>query len=105
MHEYKDDFAKTKKEFDEALTIYRKLAEDNPCAYLPDVATTLGNIAIYYQLVPDRERSINYAIESISILHQFIDNEAIQRYLNPAQSTLQNWGLTKEEINQRLSAL
>ncbi len=105
LHEYKDDFAKAKKEFDEALTIYRKLAEDNPCAYLPNVAMTLGNIASYYQLVPDRERSINYAIESISILHQFIDNETIRRYLNPAQSVIQRWGLNKEEINQRLSAL
>ena len=34
--------------YGEALAIYRKLAETNPDAYLPDVAMTLNNLALLY---------------------------------------------------------
>ncbi|MGA3134357.1 MAG: tetratricopeptide repeat protein [Terracidiphilus sp.] len=39
---------KAEQAYDEALATYRKLAKNNPEAYLPGVATTLNNLAIMY---------------------------------------------------------
>ena len=41
----KNEYGKAQQSYEEALGIYRKLAEVNPQTYLPDVATTLNNLA------------------------------------------------------------
>jgi tetratricopeptide (TPR) repeat protein len=50
--------------YQEALTSYRRLAEANPDAYLPNVATTLNNLANLYgvtQRMKEAERSCGEA--------------------------------------------
>ena len=41
-------FAEAKAAYDEALTIRRQLAQQNPLAYLPNVAMTLNNLGLLY---------------------------------------------------------
>jgi hypothetical protein len=106
LHIAKNEFAEAEAEYTEALEIRRKLADVNPSAYLPDVATTLINVAIYHlQFAPDREHSIKCAMEAVMILHPIA--EAVpytQNHLRTAISVLlQGWGLNVEEI-QRMVA-
>ena len=48
LHSDKNELAKAEGEYGEALKIYRALAEANPQAYLPYVATTLNNLAVLH---------------------------------------------------------
>ena len=105
LHRNKNELAKAEAEYVEALAIRRELAAVNPAAYLPDVAMTLLNIAIYHLYsVPDRERSVNYAMEVVMILSPIA--EALpytQTYLQKAMRVWQEWGLSEEDIQQRLA--
>jgi hypothetical protein len=105
LHRAKNELAKAEAEYVEALEIYRELAAVNPAAYLPDVAMTLINVAIYHRhSAPNRERSINLALEAVMILLPIV--EAVpytQNYLQTAVKVLQGWGLSEEDI-QRMVA-
>ena len=105
LHRNKNELAKAEAEYVEALAIRRELAAVNPAAYLPDVAMTQLNIAIYHLYsVPDRERSVNYAMEVVMILSPIA--EALpytQTYLQKAMRVWQEWGLSEEDIQQRLA--
>ncbi|MDA0269142.1 MAG: tetratricopeptide repeat-containing protein, partial [Cyanobacteria bacterium] len=78
----------------EALQISRDLAAENPKAYLPDVATTLINLSIFYlQAQPDRDQSIALALEVLDIAQGF---QEIPRVMNDAAKAVQvlqahNW--------------
>ncbi|HEX8197002.1 MAG TPA: tetratricopeptide repeat protein [Pyrinomonadaceae bacterium] len=102
LHWNLNENEKALEEFEEALGIYRKLAETNPQSYLPDVAMTSINLAIYYQSdVPDREKSIEYAILTVCIISPIVKAVPYtQRYLQAALKVLQKWGLSEEEIEQ-----
>lgn len=105
LHSDKNELATAEAEYVEALEIRRKLAAVNPAAYLPNVAMTLINIAIYHvQSAPDRDRSINYALEALTILLPIIEEVPYtQNYLKSAMWVLQQgWDLSEEEIQQRL---
>ncbi|MBL8206387.1 MAG: tetratricopeptide repeat protein [Blastocatellia bacterium] len=106
MHSNNYQLAAAEAEYREALELYRKLAEADPSEYLPDVALTLINIAIYYlQSRPDRERSIDLAIESLTILRPFVNSALYtQRYMQSAIWVLQKWGISMEDIQSRLES-
>lgn len=55
--------------YDEALAIYRKLAEANPDAYLPYVATTLNNLAFHLHSTGRFQEAETNASEAERILH------------------------------------
>ncbi len=106
LHGAKNELAEAEAEYAEALDIKRKLAAVNPSAYLPDVAMTLINLAIYHlQSTPNRELSIKYAIEAVTILLPIV--EAVpytQNYLKQAVWVLQQgWSLSQDEIAQMLA--
>jgi hypothetical protein len=106
LHVAKNELTTAEAEFVEALEIRRKLASVNPAAYLPDVAMTLINIAIYHlYAVPDRELSIKYALEVITILKPMVDDVPYTREnFGKAITVLQQgWGLSEEEIQQMLT--
>jgi tetratricopeptide (TPR) repeat protein len=54
--------------FQEALSTYRKLAQDNPQAYLPNVATTLNNLAILYRETQRRKEAVGSCHEAAKLL-------------------------------------
>src|SRR5262249_44765736 len=105
LHSNKNELAEAEAEYAEALEIYCKLAAVNPSDYLPDVAMTLMNVAIHHQQsAPDREHSINCAMEAVMILLPIV--EAVpytQKHLQTAVSVLQDWGLSIEDIERMLA--
>nr|HQU86589.1 tetratricopeptide repeat protein [Pyrinomonadaceae bacterium] len=48
LHQAQNRYDEALREYEEALTIYRKLAETNPNTYLPFVALTLNNLAVLH---------------------------------------------------------
>jgi tetratricopeptide (TPR) repeat protein len=75
-------------EYQDALKIYRKLAEENPRSFLPDVAMTLINLSIFYlQIEP--ETSITLAEEALEIIQQFPESPSVQQYAETARAVLQ----------------
>ncbi len=74
----------------EALKHYRSLAEANPEAFLPDLAQTLVNMSIFYfQVVPDKTKSIAYAQEARDILMPLCQQVPhLQKYLDAAEQLL-----------------
>ena len=105
LHRAKNELTKAEAEYVEALAIRRELAAVNPAAYLPDVAMTLINVAIYHvQSAPNRERSIRYALEALTILLPIVEDVPYtQNYLQSAMRVLQQgWDLSAEDIQQML---
>lgn len=104
LHSAKNELAQAEAEYVEALAIYRELAAVNPAAYLPNVAATLINVAIYHlHSAPNRERSINYALEAVLILLPIVENVPYtQNYLQTVVNVWQGWGLSMEDIQRML---
>ncbi|MFN7929817.1 MAG: tetratricopeptide repeat protein [Blastocatellia bacterium] len=104
LHSDKNELGQAEAEYEEALQIYRQLAAVNPSAYWPYVAGTLNNVAIYHQQsAPNRERSINFALEAVMILLPIVDAVPYtQLYLQAAEQVLQGWGLSTEDVEQML---
>ncbi|MBW1649160.1 MAG: hypothetical protein JRJ44_00520 [Deltaproteobacteria bacterium] len=85
--------------YEEALQIYRKLAESNPQVYLPDIARTLNNMSMFYiESKPNRDKSITCAQEALDILLSFPNKtHAVQQYIEKAKELLR---LNKAEIKE-----
>lgn len=84
-------FDQAKPLYEEALQIRRDLAAENPRTFLPDVAMTLINLSIFYlQAIPERDRSITLARESLEILQDFQDVPYLERYRETALWVLQS---------------
>ena len=54
----------------EAVTIRRQLAQASPAAYLPDLATSLNNLASRLSEVGEREEALEVAREAVTIRRQ-----------------------------------
>ena len=82
-------FAEAEAYYNRALIIYRRLAQENPQAYEPDVATTLNNLAILYQNTQrfnESEKMYQEALETYRRLAQ----ENPQAYEPYVATTLNN---------------
>ena len=67
LHKAKNEYGPALKEYEEALTIHRRLAEANPAAYLPYVATTLNNLAILHSDKNEYESALGEYEEALAI--------------------------------------
>ncbi|MDH6306437.1 tetratricopeptide (TPR) repeat protein [Parabacteroides sp. PF5-5] len=77
-------------EFNEALTIFRSQAKENPQDHLPSVAACLiGLSAFYINAVPDKTQSIMYAKEGIEIMNDFPALSTLDPYRECATQILQ----------------
>ena len=96
----KNEFEDALKSYKEALEIRRKLAQANPQSYLPDVAMTLINLSFFYQKCqPDKDVSVQYAMEALKILTPFLKGAPYtQQYAQRARQVLQVWGVDIEKI-------
>ena len=63
--------------YTEALRIRRELAEKNPSAYLPDVATTCNNLAVLYKNTNRLAEAEELYAEALHIAKQYADSNAI----------------------------
>ena len=89
LHYSKNDYESAEAEYREALEIRRNLAQDNPRTFLPYVATTLVNLSIFYlQAIPNRQKSIALATETIQIAEQFPHVPIVQQYAEAAKQVI-----------------
>ncbi|NUQ26308.1 MAG: tetratricopeptide repeat protein, partial [Saprospiraceae bacterium] len=96
--------AQAETEYEEALKIYRALAEVNPQAYLPDVAMTLVNFSIfYYSNMEDKEKSLYYSKEALRAALPFLEYlPSVQNYAKTAFQIIQAWGEDPEALMQQI---
>ncbi|MCD9187295.1 MAG: tetratricopeptide repeat protein [Pyrinomonadaceae bacterium] len=99
------EFDKASAKFEESTNIYRELAINNFQSYFPFLARNLKNLALFYQdFIPEREVSIEYAIQVIIILLPYVENVPFtQEYFQGALNVLRNWNLSNEEISQMIA--
>ncbi|MBC7568571.1 MAG: tetratricopeptide repeat protein [Spirosoma sp.] len=85
-------FAEAEPAFDEALTVYRQLAQQNPLAYLPKVATTLNNLANLYS---DTQRfaEAEPAYDKALTIRRQLAQQNPSAYLPDVAMTLNNLGI------------
>ncbi len=86
-----NQFVKAEKRYQEALTILRELAQNNPAVYLRDVATTLNNLGLL--VVADssrREEAEKHYQEALKTYRQLAQNNPA--YLPDVAMTLNNLG-------------
>ena len=87
-----NQFSKAISLYEEALEIRRKLAKENPNAFLPYVATTLNNLAIFYLYDrPDKELSKQYANEAIEVLGKCNDTLFVIEQIEKAKNIIEEW--------------
>ncbi|MDE2216744.1 MAG: tetratricopeptide repeat protein, partial [Planctomycetota bacterium] len=100
LQKSKNEFEDALKSYKEALEIRRKLAQSNPQTYLPNVAMTLINLSIFYQKgQPDKDVSVQYAMEALKILTPFLEGAPYtQQYAQRARQVLQDWGVDIEKV-------
>jgi Tfp pilus assembly protein PilF len=63
--------ADARRQFEEALDLYRALAKHNPDVYLPDVAVTLNNLGILSRTENRNADARKQFEEALDILRQF----------------------------------
>jgi tetratricopeptide (TPR) repeat protein len=80
--------------FQEPLITFRQLAEDNPQAYLPDVALMLNNLGVLYRDTNRLSASEQALQEALIIRRQFAQDNP-QAYLPDVAMTLTNLGVLK----------
>jgi tetratricopeptide (TPR) repeat protein len=104
LHGAKKDYEKAIEAYEEALSIRMNSAKTNPSVYLPEASCTLSNLSfLYIKYVPNREKSIEYALETIAVLLPIYEQVPFtQRYLQTAINVLKGWDLSDEEIENMI---
>ena len=69
LHRVVNEHAMSLKEYDEALEIYRTLAEENP-VYLVDVARTLSGLGILHRVTNEQQQALEKYNEALKINRQ-----------------------------------
>ncbi|MEV7444242.1 tetratricopeptide repeat protein, partial [Streptomyces sp. NPDC091204] len=88
----------------EAVTIRRRLVRDNPAAYLPDLASSLTNLANLQAQNGDRPGALTTITEAVTIRRRLVrDNPAA--YLPDLASSLNNLATFQGDNGDRQSAL
>ena len=88
MQSQNNDYS-AEKSYQGALEIYRQLAEKKPKAYLPDVAMTLNNLAILYEMNKDYPKAEKEYDEALEIQRQLAEKNP-KAYLPDVAITLNN---------------
>ena len=58
---------------EEAVTVYRRLAEANPAAYLRDLATSLNNLGVFLSEVGRRDEALAPAEEAVTVYRRLAE--------------------------------
>ena len=96
-------FTQAEAEYNEALTIYRQLADNNPDAYLPDVAMTLNNLAILHDETNRHKKAEAEYNEALNIRRQLAEKNP-DAYLPDVATTLNNLALLHSDTNRHQEA-
>jgi hypothetical protein len=88
----------------EAIAIYRQLAEASPAAHLPDLAGSLNNLGVSLTDVGRREEALAAAQEAIAIYRQLAEASPAA-HLPDLAGSLSNLGNRLGEVGRREEAL
>jgi hypothetical protein len=91
------EWDKAKFYYEEALGIYRTLAETNPQTYLPNVAVVLNNLGALLFNLYEWDKAMEYYEESLRIRRTLAETNP-QTYLMDVAGTLSNLGKLEEEL-------
>ncbi|MCU1266979.1 MAG: Tetratricopeptide 1 repeat-containing protein [Acidobacteria bacterium] len=96
------DYKLAAEAYEDSLSIRLDLAKTNPMVYLPEASCTLSNLAfLYFKAAPDREKSVDYALETIRVLLPLYEQVPFtQTYFHTAINVLQGWNISSEEIEK-----
>jgi tetratricopeptide (TPR) repeat protein len=95
--------AQARKYYEEALSTYRKVAEAEPGAYLPDVAMTLNNLGTLLSDLGERAQALEHYEEALSIRRKLAAAEP-GAYLPNVATTLNNLGNLLSALGERAQA-
>ena len=98
-----NDFEKARHHYEEALQIHRELAQQNPEAYLPDVATSLNNLGNLLSDTNDLKKAQDYYEEALQI-HRELTQQNPEAYLPKVATSLNNLGVLLSDTNDRKKA-
>ena len=97
MQKNTNELKQAETNYQEALTIRRNLAKDNPQSYLPYVAITLINMSIFYQEAQiNKEKSLKLVDEAIKYLLPLREIAYSQNHLGVALNVLKDWDIDVE---------
>ncbi len=105
LHSAQNNYQDALQEFEEALKIYRKLAETNPHTYLPYVATTLNNLAILHKAQNNYQDALQEFEEALKIRRKLAETNP-NTYLPDVAVTLINLSIYfRKAVAQREKSL
>ena len=93
-----NDFEKARHHYEEALQIHRELAQQNPEAYLPRVATSLNNLGVLLHNTNDLKKAQDYYEEALQI-HRELAQQNPEAYLPDVATSLNNLGVLLHNTN------
>lgn len=86
-----NDFDKARQHYEEALRLYRELANKNPEKYQPDVAKTLNNLGILLANI-GKLKQAQTCFEEVLQIFQKLAKKNPEKYLSDVAVTLSNFG-------------
>jgi tetratricopeptide (TPR) repeat protein len=86
LHSEQNNNDEALKEYEEALQIYRALAETNPNTYMPDVAMTLNNLAVLHKNQNNNDEALKEYEEALQIRYSFAESNPQVYKIDIAQS-------------------
>ncbi len=86
--------------YNEALSLYRQLADQNPNAFLPNVAMTLNNLGLYFSANQKMPQAQAAYTEALSLYRQLADQNP-NAFLPSVATTLNNLGIYYRD-NQKM---
>ena len=93
-----NDFEKARHHYEEALQIHRELAQQNPEAYLPKVATSLNNLGVLLRDTNDLKKAQDYYEEALQIRRELMEKNP-EAYLPKVAASLNNLGVLLSDTN------
>ena len=93
-----NDFEKARRHYEEALQIHRELAQQNPEAYLPDVAISLNNLGVLLRDTNDLKKAQDYYEEALQIRRELARKNP-EAYLPDVATSLNNLGNLPRNTN------
>uniref|UniRef100_UPI0028E23087 tetratricopeptide repeat protein n=1 Tax=Porphyromonas endodontalis TaxID=28124 RepID=UPI0028E23087 len=98
-----NDRKKAQDYYEEALQIRRELAQQNPEAYLPDVAESLNNLGVLLSDTDDLKRAQDYYEEALQIRRELAQQNP-EAYLPDVATSLNNLTILYLELEKKEDA-
>ena len=102
LHKIKE-YTLAEKQYRQCLEIYWALEKENPKVYLPDVATTLNNLAVIHKTVNEYPKALKEYEEALEIRKKLADENA-KTHLPDVATTLNNLANLHLDINEHPKA-